>query len=213
MAFNRKVIVPGLMSLLIFAFSFQASAFKTNFLNESKSDDYLVVVKNHHLIFDVLKKKNQGKTIESIKVLKQPQFGEIYINNFDSLTYIPQPNICEENDEFTYQVETAEGHETITVAVEILCESLTILSGFSPNGDGINDTFTILGIQNFPKNTLTVFNKWGEEVYHKKGYQNEWPGKTEDDDDLGSEDSVYYYVFNDGEGKVFSGYLQIGENI
>ena len=83
--------------------------------------------------------------------MKQPQFGEIYINNFDSLTYIPQPNICEENDEFAYLLETETSIDTIFVTVEILCESLTIISGFSPNGDGVNDTFTILGIQNFPK--------------------------------------------------------------
>lgn len=173
------------------------------------SQNFLLVVKDHPTLVNVGQNQALQSAIEEIKILKQPSFGEVKVNNIGSMTFVPTPNTCEEKDEFTYLVRTAEGEETITVSVEILCESLTIINGFSPNGNGEVNTFTILGVQNFPNNSLLIFNKWGEEVYSKKGYQNEWNGEMPDGDSLASEDSVYYYVFNDGKGESYSGYLQI----
>ena len=102
-------------------------------------------------------------------------------------------------------------HSRVTVNA-LNYEDLTILSGFSPNGDGINDTFTILGVHSFPNNTLTIFNKWGEQIFYKKGYQNDWNGEAVGGKSLASKESIYYYVFDTGEGKSFSGYLQIRED-
>ncbi|WP_341200832.1 DUF7507 domain-containing protein, partial [Croceibacter atlanticus] len=49
-------------------------------------------------------------------------------------------------------------------------DDLIIYNGVSPNGDGINDAFTIRGIENFPDNTLSIYNRWGVEVYNVDGY-------------------------------------------
>jgi gliding motility-associated-like protein len=83
------------------------------------------------------------------------------------------------------------------------------MNGFSPDGDGQNDTFTILGVQNYPDNSLLIFNKWGEQVFEQTNYKNDWNGGKTEGENLSSEDSVYYYVFKDGKGKSYSGYLQI----
>ncbi len=48
--------------------------------------------------------------------------------------------------------------------------------GFSPNGDGINDTWTIDTIENYPNNTVKVFNRSGKLVYEQKAYKNTWNG-------------------------------------
>lgn len=51
---------------------------------------------------------------------------------------------------------------------------------FTPNGDGINDTFVIPSIrdrpENYPNNELIVINRWGDQVYHAKPYTNTWDG-------------------------------------
>lgn len=181
-----------------------------SFSTTIQSDDHLVVVKNHKVIFDVVKKMQIS---EDIVLLSAPEFGKVFINNADSMTYVPQADICEQNDYFSYIVKTENGFDTIDVSIEILCETLTIVSGFSPDGDGINDNFTILGIQNFPNNSILIFNKWGEKIYQQEGYDNSWNGEKDHDDSLPEEESLYYYVFNDGEGKSYSGYVKIIDHI
>jgi gliding motility-associated-like protein len=38
------------------------------------------------------------------------------------------------------------------------------------NGDALNDVFVIRGIENYPDNTVIIYNRWGVEVYNVEGY-------------------------------------------
>jgi len=59
---------------------------------------------------------------------------------------------------------------------------------FTPNGDGLNDTFRITGLgENYD---LEVYNRWGDRVYLKSNYKNEWDGE-------GLSDGVYYFMITD----------------
>jgi gliding motility-associated-like protein len=51
-----------------------------------------------------------------------------------------------------------------------------VSEGFSPNGDGLNEVFFVEGIENYPDNLLVVFNRWGEEVFRRANYSNDWHG-------------------------------------
>ena len=73
-----------------------------------------------------------------------------------------------------------------------------IPSGFSPNGDGVNDVFHVEAIERFPGNSLVVFNRWGEEVYRKDGYQNDWDGSGKSGGAL--PDGNYFYILDLGDG-------------
>ncbi|WP_281541387.1 BspA family leucine-rich repeat surface protein [Maribacter aestuarii] len=44
--------------------------------------------------------------------------------------------------------------------------------GISPNGDGINDTWIIDDIESNPKNTVTIYNRWGDLVFRIDNYDN-----------------------------------------
>jgi gliding motility-associated-like protein len=48
--------------------------------------------------------------------------------------------------------------------------------GFSPNGDGINDTWVIENIQLYPNNVVRIYNRSGKVVYQMKGYNNIFDG-------------------------------------
>ena len=52
-----------------------------------------------------------------------------------------------------------------------------ISNAFTPNGDGINDTYTIAHAEKYPRNTLYVYNNLGQLVYEARGYKNQWDGK------------------------------------
>jgi gliding motility-associated-like protein len=52
-------------------------------------------------------------------------------------------------------------------------DELSVRQAVSPNGDGINDRFTIDGINAFPENTVKVMNRNGDVIYEAKGYDNE----------------------------------------
>ena len=47
---------------------------------------------------------------------------------------------------------------------------------FTPNGDGINELFIIEGLARFPTSKLQIYNRWGNLIYEKINYQNDWDG-------------------------------------
>ncbi|MDX1479187.1 MAG: gliding motility-associated C-terminal domain-containing protein, partial [Saprospiraceae bacterium] len=62
---------------------------------------------------------------------------------------------------------------TIFVLIDIELDPVT---AFTPNGDGVNETFVIRGLGPFKESRLTVFNRWGETVFEALGYSNDWDG-------------------------------------
>jgi len=83
---------------------------------------------------------------------------------------------------------------------------LFIPNVFSPNSDGINDNFRIVGLEAFIENELTVVNNRGKLVYSQKNYNNTWYGENQPDD-------IYYYTFrvvlSDGATTTHRGYVYI----
>ena len=51
-----------------------------------------------------------------------------------------------------------------------------IPNAFSPNGDGINDTWAIKSADAFSTSVVEVYNRYGQVVFHSKGYSNPWNG-------------------------------------
>jgi gliding motility-associated-like protein len=63
---------------------------------------------------------------------------------------------------------------------------------FSPNGDDINDTWSLSNIKYYPNFTLEIFNRWGQLVHQQKNEFKVWDGKQFGIDlPIGT----YYYIF------------------
>ncbi|QMU30651.1 ice-binding family protein [Adhaeribacter radiodurans] len=98
------------------------------------------------------------------------------------------------------------GVTTLTVNPNLGLSNLQVANVFSPNGDGVNDTWTITNIQNYPENEVVLINRWGSEVYKAKSYQNNWNGGN-------LTDGTYYYVLKvkicDGSYTTQKGYVMV----
>ncbi len=70
---------------------------------------------------------------------------------------------------------------------------LQMPTGVSPNNDGRNDFYVIRGIEIYPENSLTVFNRWGNIVYTQNDYQNNWNGTNSNGEPL--PDGTYFVLF------------------
>ena len=82
---------------------------------------------------------------------------------------------------------------------------LFIPNVFTPNGDGTNDTFEIVGIEAFERVGLTIVNRWGNEVYRNENYENNWNGS-------GLNEGTYYYIlttYDDSKSEVMKGWVLI----
>ena len=80
---------------------------------------------------------------------------------------------------------------------------INVSQAITPNGDGVNDTWVIYNIENHPKNTVRVFNRWGSEVFFAKGYQNDWNGYYSNSTQSLPDSSSYYYQIDlDGDGNI-----------
>lgn len=83
---------------------------------------------------------------------------------------------------------------------------LVITNVFTPNGDGVNDTFVIPGLETYSDNELTIINRWGNVVYQKTNYKNDWDGS-------GLVEGTYFYVLRAknkaGVWDTYKGYLTL----
>ena len=64
---------------------------------------------------------------------------------------------------------------------------------FTPNGDGINDTWVIPGLDKYEQAMVSIFNRWGQPVYQSVGYPRAWDGRR-NGEPLPS--GTYYYVID-----------------
>jgi gliding motility-associated-like protein len=93
--------------------------------------------------------------------------------NFLSCTQCAQPVARPMTPvEYTIQVTNDKGcTATDTVRISLLCgESFFIPTGFTPNGDGLNDRFYILGGGATIKN-IRIYNRWGKLMYQRQNIQ------------------------------------------
>ena len=72
---------------------------------------------------------------------------------------------------------------------------MVVIEGFSPNSDGINDTWVIDNINLYPNNHVRVYNRQGGLVFEKKGYAGDWDGVSDSASSNGTKLPVGSYMY------------------
>lgn len=99
-----------------------------------------------------------------------------------------------------------------TIAVGLDSEddcTLKFYSGFSPNGDGLNDTWIIDNIELHPESKIQIFNRWGDIVWSGDNYNNDdivWSGLNKNGNEM--TDATYFYVA-EVSGQTYKGWVEI----
>ncbi len=98
------------------------------------------------------------------------------------------------------------GEATDDIFVRVL-NKIAVPNAFSPNGDGINDVWNISMLITYPESETNVFNRYGQLVFHARGYTKPWDGRYN-----GSPVPVgtYYYTIDRKNGfPMMSGWIMI----
>ncbi|MDG1238566.1 MAG: gliding motility-associated C-terminal domain-containing protein, partial [Flavobacteriales bacterium] len=110
------------------------------------------------------------------------------------------------------------GSDVYSQDSRIQLEQLFVPEGFSPDGNGINDTWHISGIERYPFNRVEIYNRWEVKVFEIDSYgnDNEWDGTPNvlTNIILGDgqvPEGTYYYIIDLGKGdrSVIKGYVYL----
>lgn len=107
------------------------------------------------------------------------------------------------------ETETTLTDNTAAATNEVI--GLKIPNVVTPDGDGKNDTFKIIGLNGYTENKLNIYNRWTNEVWHSTGssYQNEWYGE-------GLNGGTYYYILKlkdkTGKWQTYTGWILLLKN-
>lgn len=92
------------------------------------------------------------------------------------------------------------------MVTEVIDANLIVIpNAFSPNGDGINDTWKIKYLENFPGCTVSIFDRAGRQLFYSIGYGIPWDGTYSG---KALPYGTYYYVIDINSGaKRMAGYV------
>ncbi len=99
-------------------------------------------------------------------------------------------------------------------------DDIEVFNVITPNGDSIHDVLVIGGLENYPNNTIKIYNRWGVMVYMTKAYNTEgnvFDGTSEGRVTVAVDNKLpvgtYFYILDyedsQGEMKSISGYIYI----
>jgi gliding motility-associated-like protein len=80
--------------------------------------------------------------------------------------------------------------------------------GISPNNDGKNDSFDLSG---FDVKQLSIYNRYGQQVYSRNNYQSEWHGQANNNNELPT--GTYYYSIEQDGGEQKTGWVYINREV
>lgn len=114
-----------------------------------------------------------------------------FMTNSNTLTPAVSPA---NNTTYTLHVASNAGCGTAQDDVLVrVFKKILVPNSFSPNSDGINDTWNIRELSTYTSSVITVFNRYGQKVFQANGYPKMWDGSF-NGKPLPS--GTYYYVID-----------------
>lgn len=118
-----------------------------------------------------------------------------YFLNFDTVVNpVAQPL---QTTTYKLEVISANGcYSFDTVNIKVI-PNIVIPNAFSPNGDGINETWSIPALAALPNCVVEVFDRGGRQIFKSRGYTTDWDGKY---NGKPLPVGTYYYIIQTNDG-------------
>ncbi|WP_314336684.1 gliding motility-associated C-terminal domain-containing protein [Capnocytophaga leadbetteri] len=108
----------------------------------------------------------------SPKIIVFPTNGDAFVKEDNTILYRPRVRFIG-TDYFVYELCTPSSQSCTTATVTVkVTHKVVADNAMSANGDDKNDYFYIVGIENYPDNQVTIYNRNGEKVFTISHYDN-----------------------------------------
>lgn len=128
-----------------------------------------------------------------------------YLDNPTKLNPIATPT-----EDITYTLHASSNLGCNSSSDEVFIKvypKVVIPNAFTPNGDNVNDSWSIPSITSFPSSIVKVTNRYGQLVYQSNGTFKAWDGKMNGKD---LPPAVYYYsIYLNKDFKTYTGWVML----
>lgn len=125
---------------------------------------------------------------EQINLVAEAGFAHYYWNNVQGQNTL----LVTKPGDYLLTVEDSNGCKAnVTYKVIPWCEEIFVPNTFSPNGDGINDIWRVVGLEDDPAASVEIYNRHGSLMYKGRGSSAVWDGKINSSE---AAIGVYYYI-------------------
>ena len=161
------------------------------------------ILSSSNVTFQWQRSRDQGKTY--VDLTNSAKFSGV---NSEQLTLI-SANYPDNDDLYRVILSPlayACAEEVTSNSTSLFYNELFIPNAFSPNGDGVNDYWEILGLQDYPSHRLEIYNRLGIKLYETTNYKNDWNGTY---NGVKVPDGTYFYQLYLTEAVIEKGYIYI----
>jgi len=145
-----------------------------------------------------------GNSTSGVNYLWSPSNG---LNDNQSMNPQANPSTSQSYVLRVYNDFGCDDYDTVRVIVN-KPTVIVVPNLISPNGDGANDTWDLSSLPAIDNAIITVYSRWGKEVFRSDGYQHDWGG-TYEGEPLPEGTYVYVIEFLQDGLDIVKGNLQI----
>ena len=191
---NILVDAPGIYSVSI-----------SNDACEIEDEVFVTVPESKELVI-------HGEESPCMDDLHEITFISGYINTaWDNGSEAPTRSVVESGIYKVIGIDVCNQSHTAVIEISFHDCSVSIPNTFTPNGDGLNDTWNLAGMEKYPNAHISIYNRWGNLVAeYYNGYQSPWDGSK-----AGKPlpTATYYFVINKNHPDLESKNQQISGSV
>lgn len=179
------------------------------------NDDFVILGNNGVGTINLLDNDQPNGTV-TVTLLDSVPFGEIVSFFNGELTYDAGQGVSG-SFMLNYEICNEEcgtcDQAVINVRIDADGQMPPVYNTITPNGDGLNEFFVFdllaFSPEDYPDNSIIIFNRWGDVLYEAAPYNNDWDGRNQGGEPL--PEGTYYYILrlSLGEGDIIRGDVTI----